>query len=190
MSGTTVSGRGTTLRCALLLLALCGGLYPVLTTTVAGALFPYQATGSLIVYEGRVVGSALVGQGVVDPRYFHGRPSAAGYDPFSVSGSNAAPGNPDLRAAAGARSEAIVQSNGITVGEIPVDLIAASGSGIDPHISPDGARLQVRRVAAARGLDALDVERLVERHVEPPVLGILGQPRVNVLRLNLALDTL
>lgn len=175
-------------RCALVLILLCGGLYPLAATLVAGVLFPHQATGSLIERDGRIVGSALVGQPFADEGYFHGRPSAAGYDPFGVSGSNLAPGNPDLRARAERDARTIAAREGIEPTAIPVDLIAASGSGIDPHISPAAVRLQIPRVARARGLDPAELGARVAAHTESPVLGVLGQPRVNVLRLNLALD--
>jgi len=175
-------------RGALVLILLCGGLYPLLTTVVGGLLFPHQAAGSLVVRNGTVVGSELVGQPFEAARYFHGRPSAANYDPFNVAGSNQAASNPDLRQRAEATAAAIANANGVEVGQIPVDLIAASGSGIDPHISPESARLQISRVAAARNRDVADIGSVLEAHVEPPVLGILGQPRVNVLALNLALD--
>lgn len=175
-------------RAALVLIILCGGLYPAVTALVGGLLFPHQATGSLIERDGVVVGSELVGQPFADSAFFHGRPSAAGYDPFAVSGSNWAPSNPELRDRARADSEHIAKANEIPAGEIPVDLIAASGSGIDPHISPAAALLQVPRVAAARGISRQAVRSLVTEHVEAPVLGVLGQPRVNVLELNLALE--
>jgi K+-transporting ATPase ATPase C chain len=156
----------------------------------AAALFPDQATGSLIERDGALVGSVLVGQSFVDPGYFRGRPSAVGYDPFRVAGSNLSPGNPQLRARAETTALALAAEYAVDPGRIPVDLIAASGSGIDPHISPEAARMQVTRVAEVRGLPRTRVAELVTAHVEPPLLGVLGQPRVNVLRLNLALDAL
>lgn len=177
-------------RGALVLVILCGGLYPAVTALLGGLLFPHQATGSLIERDGVVVGSELVGQPFANPGFFHGRPSAAGYDPFGVSGSNWAPSNPELRARAQADSARIATTNEVPAEDISVDLIAASGSGIDPHISPAAAQLQVPRVAAARGLPREIVQALVMEHVEPPVLGVLGQPRVNVLELNLALESL
>lgn len=176
------------LRGALVLMLLCGVLYPLFTAWVGGMLFPYQATGSLIERDGQVIGSALVGQPFSAPGYFHGRPSAVGYDAFAVSGSNWAPSNPDLRERAQASSRAITAADGVAPERIPVDLVAASGSGIDPHISPEAAQLQIERVAAARGLPPATVAALVAAHRETPDLGVLGQPRVNVLQLNLALD--
>jgi K+-transporting ATPase ATPase C chain len=178
------------LRCALVLILLCGGVYPLLTTLLAGLLFPYQASGSLIGRDGHNIGSELVGQVFADPRYFYGRPSAAGYDPFAVAGSNQAPGNPDLRARATATARTIAEREQVGLSAIPVDLIAASGSGIDPHISPAAAALQIARIARVRGLSEDQLRQLVAKATEPPVWGVLGQPRVNVLRLNLALDEL
>jgi K+-transporting ATPase ATPase C chain len=176
------------LRGTLVLMLLCGMLYPLFTVSVGAILFPHQSTGSLIERDGKVIGSILVGQPFRTPGYFHGRPSAAGYDPFGVSGSNLAPSNPALRQRALATSGRIVKENGVAPDTIPVDLVAASGSGIDPDISPEAARLQIDRVAAARGLPRDAVAALVAAHVQMPILGVLGQPRVNVLQLNLALD--
>lgn len=176
------------LRSALALVLLCGGLYPGVTTLVGATIFPHQSTGSLIEVEGRVVASELVGQRFQSSEYFHGRPSAAGYDPFSVSGSNWAPSNPDLRSRAAETAAERARLEGVAPEAIPVDLVAASGSGIDPHISPESAELQVSRVAAARGMEAAVLSDLLAEHVEGPVLGLLGQPRVNVVKLNLALD--
>lgn len=174
---------------ALFFLPLCGLVYPFVTTTVGGALFPRQAEGSLIEQGGTVVGSELVGQPFSGRGYFIGRPSAAGdgYDPRSVSGSNLSVSNPDLRARAEASSAEIAQREGVLPEQIPADLLAASGSGVDPHISPAAAALQVPRVAEARGLEPAEVARLVAEHTQRGPLG-LGQPGVNVLTLNLALD--
>lgn len=178
------------LRGALVLMVLCGVLYPVLTASVGAILFPHQATGSLIERDGKVVGSVLVGQPFSASGYFHGRPSTAGYDPFRASGSNWAPGNPELHSRAQTTSEKIAQENGITPDSIPVDLVAASGSGIDPDISPEAAKLQIDRVATARGIPRAEIAELVAAQVQAPVLGVLGQPHVNVLQLNLELDKL
>lgn len=187
---TAGAGWGHAARAAVVLMVLCGGVYPLATVSVSGMLFPRQSTGSLIERDGKIVGSSLVGQPFTAPSYFHGRPSAANYDPFNVSGSNLAPSNPDLRARAQADAETVANENGVAADTIPVDLVAASGSGIDPHISPAAARLQIRRVAVARAMPEAEVAALVEARMEPPVLGILGQPRVNVLELNLALDAM
>ena len=168
---------------------LAGGLYPVVTTLAAGAIFPAQANGSLITVGGKVVGSALIGQPFSGDRYFIGRPSAAGngYDPTAASGSNLASSNPALRTRVQADSAAIAKREGIAASQIPADLVTASGSGLDPHISPAGAAEQVARVAKARGLSAERVRALIEQFTERGVLG-LGEPGVNVLKLNLALD--
>ncbi len=192
----TASDRGTAwtwwyaARGALVLMLLCGAAYPAVTALICGALFPHQATGSLIERGGVVVGSELVGQPFAGAGWFHGRPSAAGYDPFHASGSNWAPSNPTLRERAQTESARIAAANAIPAEDIPVDLIAASGSGVDPHISPAAALLQVRRVASARHLSTARVKALVEDDTELPTLGVLGQPRVNVLLLNLALNSL
>jgi K+-transporting ATPase ATPase C chain len=186
----TGSGWLPAVRGALVLMLLCGGLYPLVAVSLGALLFPHQATGSLIEHDGKVVGSALVGQPFAAPGYFQGRPSAAGHDPFAVAGSNLASSNPALRERAQGTSQAIAAANDVPPERIPVDLVAASGSGIDPHISPDGAALQIGRVAAARRLSEGTVADLVRQHTETPTWGILGQPRVNVLQLNLALDAL
>jgi K+-transporting ATPase ATPase C chain len=180
----------TAVRGALVLMLLCGGAYPLLAVWIGGSAFPHQAKGSLIERDGLTVGSELVGQPFAGPAWFHGRPSVAGsgYDAFALSGSNLAPSNPSLRERAQASSNAIGEANGVLLGAIPSDLIAASGSGVDPHISPAAALLQVPRVAAARGLAEARVRELVALAVEGPTLGVLGQPRVNVLTLNLALE--
>jgi K+-transporting ATPase ATPase C chain len=174
--------------CAIVSILLCGLVYPGLATWLSGALFPAQSMGSLIERDGRVVGSALVAQPFVSERYFQSRPSAANYDVFALAGSNWAPSNPALRERVATASAAIAMREGIAAASLPVDLVTASGSGIDPHISPDAARVQAQRVARARGMPAADVIALIDAQVEGPVFGLLGQPRVNVLRLNLALD--
>lgn len=177
------------LRFTLLFLVLGGLVYPAMTTWLAGAMFPRQANGSLITVNGQVVGSSLVGQPFSGARYFIGRPSAAGagYDPTALSGSNLAESNPALRERAQADSATIAKRENVRPEQIPSDLIAASGSGIDPHISSAAAALQVPRVARERGLSEARVRQLVARNTERGVLG-LGQAGVNVLRLNLALD--
>ncbi|MFL6587728.1 MAG: potassium-transporting ATPase subunit KdpC [Luteimonas sp.] len=181
-----------TLRPALalaLLTLLCAGFaYALLATGLGRLLFPAQAQGSLIERDGRIVGSALVAQPFADVRYFAPRPSAATFDPMAMAGSNQARSNPELlQTIATTRSE-IAARDGIDVADVPSDLATRSGSGIDPHISPDSARVQVARVAAARSLDPAGVQALVDTHTQTPTFGVLGAARVNVLALNLALD--
>lgn len=165
-----------------------GLLYPAAATFAGQSLFPAQARGSLIERDGVVVGSSLVAQPFIGAGYFRPRPSAAGFDPRAVSGSNLGPGNPALRERIAATSAEVAAREGIAVGDVPVDLVTASGSGIDPHISPAAAAVQAARVARARGLPVADVQALVARHTAGPDLGVFGQARVNVLELNLALD--
>ena len=180
----------TYIRPALVLIALftvlTGLAYPLALTGIAQALAPVAANGSLVVRDGVVVGSALVGQSFASERYFHGRPSATAtpYDAAASTGSNLAPSSAALRAAIEARVAALGAA------PAPADLVTSSGSGLDPHVSPAAAMVQVARVAQARGLDAGAVRALVERHVEGRELVFFGEPRVNVLALNLALDGL
>ena len=177
----------------LVLTLLTGVAYPLLVTSVAQAVFPHQANGSLIERDGKVVGSELVGQPFSDPKYFWTRPSATGPMPYNAgasSGSNQGPLNPALADAVKARIEALKAADPGNTGRIPVDLVTASGSGLDPHISPAAAAYQIDRVARARGLRADTVRALVAKHTESRQLGVLGEPRVNALTLNLALDHL
>ncbi len=186
------------LRPAILLtVALCaitGLVYPGVITALAQLLFPHQANGSLIrAAKGQVIGSALIGQAFSRADYFHSRPSAAGagYDDTLSGGTNKGPTDRKLAdTLIAAAVDSAVKLDGAVKGRVPADLVTASGSGLDPHISPASALVQVARVARARGLDAVAVRALVERHVEGPQLGLLGEPRVNVLELNLALDSL
>jgi potassium-transporting ATPase KdpC subunit len=176
----------------LLLTLLTGVAYPLLVTGIAQAVFPSQAQGSLIVKDGKVVGSRLIGQSFDDPKYFWSRPSAT--SPFAdnagaSSGSNLSPTNPDLIKAVQGRVDALRAADPGNTAPVPVDLVTASGSGLDPHISPAGAFYQAPRVASARKLSTETVRELVERHIEGRFLGFLGEPRVNVLALNLALDS-
>jgi potassium-transporting ATPase KdpC subunit len=186
---------GAHLRPALMSLiiftVITGIAYPLLVTGIAQVVFPFQANGSLIVKDGKVVGSALIGQVFDDPKYFWGRPSATspfGYNAAASSGSNLSPTNPDLIKAVQGRVDALRAADPDNKAPVPVDLVTASGSGLDPHISPAAALYQVSRVARARKLPPDAVRALVEKHTEGRTLGFLGEPRVNVLALNLELD--
>jgi K+-transporting ATPase ATPase C chain len=183
------------LRPALVILILLGALtglaYPLLVTGVAQVAFPSQAKGSLIHRDGRPAGSRLIGQPFDEPRYFWSRLSATAphaYNGGASSGSNLGPLNPHLVAAARSRAEALRAADPENRIPIPIDLVTASGSGLDPHLSPAAAFYQVPRVARVRGIDEGELRRLVDRHIEKRQFGILGEPRVNVLELNLALD--
>ena len=198
-------------RALLVLTVITGVVYPLVLTGVAQLAFHGNADGSLVQHAGTTMGSDLVGQSFTrpvmrngspekdangnavmapDPRYFQSRPSAAGhgYDPLATSASNLGPDNPVLVHAVEQRRAAVVRLDGVPPARVPPDALLASGSGLDPHISPAYARLQVARVARARGLSPRRVSALVAAHVQGRTLGFLGEPRVNVLRLNLALD--
>lgn len=173
------------------LTVITGVAYPLLVTGVARIAFPSQAAGSLIEKGGKPVGSLLIGQSFSEPRYFWGRPSATGPMPYNASGSggsNQGPLNPALVEAVKGRVEALRAADPGSSAPVPVDLVTASASGLDPHISVAGAEYQVARVARARGLAPDAVRSLVAAHTEGSLLGLLGEPRVNVLALNLALD--
>lgn len=188
----------TSLLLLLLLSALTGLLYPILITAVAQVIFPRQADGSLIRRDGAILGSTLIGQSWIDaqtgralPGYFRGRPSNAGqgYDAAASGGSNLGPTNAALIALVQERVSQIREENSLSpTAPIPIDLVTSSGSGLDPHISPAAAMLQIPRVARERGRPEADIRALVDEYTESPTLGVLGEPRVNVLALNLALD--
>lgn len=178
----------TALRAALVFLVLCGLVYTGIATGLGRVLFPHQATGSLIYQQETAVGSSLVAQPFTSPWYFYSRPSAAGYDPTATGGSNLAPSNPELRQRAQEESARIQSLENVQATAIPVDLLAASGAGLDPHISPEAALLQAARVAAARGVDVEQIKVVIDEVQESPQWGLFGKPRVNVLQLNLSLD--
>jgi K+-transporting ATPase ATPase C chain len=175
----------------LILTVVTGLMYPAIVTGLAQLLFPHQAKGSLIYKEGKPIGSTLIGQPFDDPKYFWGRPSATAPFPYNAaasSGSNLGPTNPALMEAVKARVAALRAADPGNDAPVPVDLVTASGSGLDPHISPAAAEYQVRRVARARGSEEALVRIVVSQHTEERQLGLLGERRVNVLALNLALD--
>jgi len=189
------------LKPAIIILALLtlitGVIYPLAVTVIAQVAFPAQANGSLIMRDGQPIGSRLIGQSFDDPKYFWGRLSATGTFPYNAfnaealtasSGSNYGPLNPSLLEMVQGRINALQAADPDNTRSIPVDLVTASGSGLDPHISPAAAEYQVARVARVRGLDETVVRQLVAQHTQGRDLGVLGEPRVNVLELNLALD--
>jgi K+-transporting ATPase ATPase C chain len=185
----------THLRAALVsliaLTIITGVIYPMVVTVIAQVVFPHQANGSLIVKDGKVIGSELIGQPFDDPKYFWGRPSATSPFPYNAaasSGSNLSPTNPALVKSVQDRVDALRAADPGSTAPVPVDFVTASGSGLDPHISPAAALYQVNRVAKARKLQPEAVRALVDRHTEGRQFGFLGEPRVNVLALNLALD--
>jgi K+-transporting ATPase ATPase C chain len=182
------------IRPAILMLVLftiiCGGIYPAVVTGVAYALFPKQAKGSFITdSSNHEIGSSLIGQPFSDAKYFWGRPSAStdfGYNPMGSGGSNSGPTNPDFIKTVSDRIK-VLRDTGVT-GSVPADLVEASASGLDPHITPESAALQIARVAKARHIAVAELSKLVLAHIEERQFGFLGEPRVNVLKLNLALD--
>lgn len=185
----------TAIRALLILTLVLGVGYPAVVLGIGQLTMPAQANGSLVSSDGEVIGSSLIGQAFSDadgeplPEWFQPRPSAAGdgYDGGASSGSNYGPENEDLITAIRDRQDAIAAADGVEVAEIPADAVTASGSGLDPHITPAYALLQVERVATARGLDAAQLRELVDEHTQGRDLGYLGEPRVNVLELNIAL---
>ncbi len=171
---------------------LTGVAYPLVVTGIGATAFSSEARGSLIAVGGTTRGSALVGQAFSTPGYLRGRPSATGipYDARSSSGSNLGPTNPKLDTLVRDRIAALRAADATAIGPVPVELVTSSGSGLDPHLSPAAALFQVHRIATARGVDSAAVSRVITAHIEPRTFGILGEPRVNVLRVNLALDSL
>lgn len=183
---------GTSLRVTVVSIILFGLIYPLAMTGIAQALFPPQANGSLLLINGKAVGSTIIGQLWTRPRYFHGRPSAAGkgYDPTATGGTNLGPTSKKLIASTKSTIDALERQNSRASGPPPIDLVTSSASGIDPDISPESAYWEVPRVAKARGLSVAAVNELVAKHVQGRTFGFLGEPHVNVLELNLALDDL
>jgi K+-transporting ATPase ATPase C chain len=179
------------LRMLVIMTALTGVIYPLIVTGVAKVAFPRAANGSLIVADGKTLGSELIGQPFDDPKYFWSRPSATSPQPYNgaaSSGSNQGPRNPALADAVKDRIKALRDADPGNTAAVPVDLVTASGSGLDPHISVAAADYQLARVAKARGVAAEQVKRLVAENTEGRTLGVLGESRVNVLKLNIALD--
>jgi len=179
------------LRMLVIMTALTGVVYPLLVTGIAKIAFPRAASGSLIMADGKTLGSDLIGQPFDDPKYFWSRPSATSPQPYNgmaSSGSNQGPRNPALADAVKDRIKALRDADPGSTGSVPVDLVTASGSGLDPHISVAAGQYQVARVAKARGLSVDQVQRLVAENTEGRTFGVLGESRVNVLKLNIALD--
>lgn len=174
-------------RTLVVLTVMLGVLYPAAVLVIGQVAFNKQANGSLIVSDGHTAGSSLIGQSFEGPEWFHPRPSAADYDPMASGASNLAPSSSQLLRQVEKRRAEASAANGVSAESVPPDALTASGSGLDPHISPESALMQVARVADARTLTASDVEALVAEHTEGRPLGYLGDPRVNVLELNLAL---
>jgi K+-transporting ATPase ATPase C chain len=181
--GQTLAG----LRVLLALTVLLGLAYPLLMTGVGQVAFHSQANGSLLRSGGKDVGSSLIGQEFKGAQWFHSRPSAGGYDALASGGTNLGPSSPDLAKAIAHERAAVAKEDGVAPGDVPPDAVTSSGSGLDPDISPAYADIQVTRVAKAQGLSVTQVRELVDQHTQGRILGFLGEPRVDVLELNLAL---
>ena len=181
---------GTSLRVTIVSVILLGLIYPLVMTAIAQTIFPWQANGSMIVVNGKIAGSAIIGQLWTKPQYFHGRPSAAGkgYDPTATGGTNYGPTSKKLIDSTKATIAQLKKDNPDASGPPPIDLVTSSGSGIDPDVTPAAAYWQAPRVAKARHMTVAVVNALVATHVQGRTFGFLGEPRVNVLKLNLALD--
>lgn len=183
---------GQAIKVFLFMTLLTGAAYPLLITGIAGAIFPHRAGGSIIERNDRPIGSMLIGQRFAEPQYFWPRPSATNYSAMPSGGSNLGPTSNTLKETISKRREALRAANGAG-GDVPVDLLFASASGLDPEISPAAARYQVERIVKARHLDErakTDIFMLIDKHIVAPTFGLLGEPRINVLSLNLALDSL
>lgn len=184
----------TSLKMILLLTLLTGILYPIVMTGIAMLVFPYKSNGSIIERNGKAIGSELAGQKFEQQKYFQGRPSAIDYQPLPSGGSNLGPTSNQLKRFVDKRREAFIELNGLPPGaQVPQEMLFASASGIDPHITPDAARLQITRISKARGWNSEQrqhLEGLINRLIEEPQFGILGEARINVLKLNLAVDSL
>jgi K+-transporting ATPase ATPase C chain len=174
----------------LVTVVLFGIVYPIVMTLISELVFPSQANGSLVYVGGRAVGSSIIGQMWKKPQYFHGRPSAAGngYDPTSTGATNLGPTSKKLVDTTRAAIKAIQKENPVAVGDVPMDLVTTSASGLDPDISPEGAYYQAPRVAKARNISVDAVRAVIASHIVPRTLGLLGEPHINVMQLNLALD--
>jgi potassium-transporting ATPase KdpC subunit len=183
----------TAVRMTIVLTIVLGFIYPIGMVIVGHVLFPHEANGSLISHDGQILGSDLIGQNFSSQKYFHPRPSAAGdkgYDASNSSGSNLGPTNKTLIDTVRKRLKDTEEAEGVTASSVPIDMVTASGSGLDPDISPADALLQADRVAHARGISADAVRQLIEQNTEGRWMGVFGEPAVNVLTLNLALDNL
>jgi potassium-transporting ATPase KdpC subunit len=192
MKDNTLKHLGTSAIYTVVTVVIFGLIYPLVMTGIAQVLFPYQANGSIVYVDGKPVGSAIIGQLWTKPQYFQGRPSAAGkgYDPTNTGATNLGPTSKKLIDSTKATIAALKKANPDATIPVPMDLVTSSGSGIDPDISPEGAYYQAPRVAKARNIPVQTVNALIARSIQGRTFGILGEPRVNVLQLNIALDAL